>query len=89
MQYDGELHLPRHFLVPPPFIERASEQYIVGTGLRVFACSESQKIGGRWRAFATGGAYGWRVQDWGWDRRRCSTLCSLAAPAQPAPLSLN
>lgn len=31
--------------VPPPLIERASEQYVVGTGLRVFACSESQKIG--------------------------------------------
>jgi hypothetical protein len=46
MQYDGELRLPSHFLVPPPLIERASEQYIVGTGLRVFACSESQKIGG-------------------------------------------
>jgi len=46
MQYDGDLLLPKHFLVPPPLIERASEQYVVGTGLRVFACSESQKIGG-------------------------------------------
>mgnify|MGYP001810700042 CR=1 FL=1 len=45
MQYDGELHVPKHFLVPPPLIERASEQYVVGTGLCVFACSESQKIG--------------------------------------------
>ncbi|KAI3425198.1 hypothetical protein D9Q98_008967 [Chlorella vulgaris] len=45
MQYDGELQLPKHFLVPPPLIERASEQYVVGNGLRVFACSESQKIG--------------------------------------------
>jgi hypothetical protein len=45
MQYDGDLLLPRHFLVPPPLIERASEQYVVGNGLRVFACSESQKIG--------------------------------------------
>ncbi|KAL4435450.1 hypothetical protein ABPG77_006212 [Micractinium sp. CCAP 211/92] len=45
MQYDGELLLPKHFLVPPPLIHRASEQYVVGTGLRVFACSESQKIG--------------------------------------------
>lgn len=90
MQYDGDLQLPKHFLVrgrssctntrmylthrlaintevlgpgaaqpphsnhppllwhqvPPPLIERASEQYVVGSGLRVFACSESQKIGG-------------------------------------------
>lgn len=46
MQYDGELKLPAHYLVPPPVIERASEQYLViGCGVRVFACSESQKIG--------------------------------------------
>eukprot|EP00887_Chlorella_sp_A99_P002974 scaffold24.g2974.t1 len=45
MQYDGELKLPAHFLVPPPLIERASEQYLVANGLRVFACAESQKIG--------------------------------------------
>jgi 2,3-bisphosphoglycerate-independent phosphoglycerate mutase len=48
MQYDGELKLPAHFLVPPPLIERASEQFLVtGEQLRVFACSESQKIGVR------------------------------------------
>lgn len=45
MQYDGELKLPTLFLVPPPLIENASEQYLVGSGLRIFACSESQKIG--------------------------------------------
>ena len=46
MQYDGELKLPTWFLVPPPLIERASEQYLVLVErLRVFACSESQKIG--------------------------------------------
>lgn len=46
MQYDGELKLPSRFLVPPPIIQRASEEYLVlGTKLRVFACSESQKIG--------------------------------------------
>lgn len=49
MEYDGELHLPRHFLVPPPVIERTSEQYLMNTttpwSTRVFACSESQKIG--------------------------------------------
>lgn len=46
MQYDGELKLPNRFLVPPPVIQHASEEYLVlGTKLRVFACSESQKIG--------------------------------------------
>ena len=54
MQYDGELKLPKHFLVPPPLIERASEQYVVGSGLRVFACSESQKIGEAWEGAGLG-----------------------------------
>lgn len=46
MQYDGELRLPSHFLVPPPFVERASEEYLVkGAKLNIFAASESQKIG--------------------------------------------
>lgn len=49
IEYDGELHLPSHFLVPPPIIERTSEQYLMNTSTpwitRVFACSESQKIG--------------------------------------------
>ncbi|GAB4815975.1 hypothetical protein N2152v2_003021 [Parachlorella kessleri] len=45
MQYDGELQLPKHFLVPPPEIDRASEQYVVANNVSVFACAESQKIG--------------------------------------------
>ncbi|KDD76196.1 metalloenzyme superfamily protein [Helicosporidium sp. ATCC 50920] len=45
MQYDGELKLPLHFLVPPPLIERASEQYLLSSDVSIFACSESQKIG--------------------------------------------
>lgn len=46
MQYDGDLLLPEHYLVPPPDIERASEQYLMANGVSVFACSESQKVGG-------------------------------------------
>ena len=47
MQYDGELQLPCHFLVPPPLIEHPSELYLMNSTpkTRVFACSESQKIG--------------------------------------------
>jgi len=46
MQYDGELKLPSHYLVPPPLIRRGSEEYLVrGEGITCFACSESQKIG--------------------------------------------
>ena len=40
MQYDGELHLPTHYLVPPPDIERTSGQYLVHNDIATFACSE-------------------------------------------------
>ena len=46
MQYDGEEKLPRHFLVPPPDIERTTGEYLArGCGVPTYACSESQKIG--------------------------------------------
>jgi len=45
MEYDGELHIPKNFLVPPPNITRTSGQYLVHNGVSTFACSESQKIG--------------------------------------------
>jgi 2,3-bisphosphoglycerate-independent phosphoglycerate mutase len=49
MEYDGELHVPSHYLVPPPIIERTSEQFLMNTTkpwiTRVFAIAESQKIG--------------------------------------------
>ena len=49
LEYDAELKLPKHYLVPPPLIDRASEQYLVATSspwpTQIFACSESQKIG--------------------------------------------
>lgn len=47
MQYDNELQIPKHYLVPPPVIQRASEQYLMDSTpvTRIFACSESQKIG--------------------------------------------
>lgn len=46
MQYDGEEKLPKHFLVPPPDIERTTGEYLArGCGVPTYACSESQKIG--------------------------------------------
>ena len=45
MQYDGDLKLPTHFLVPPPAICRTSGEYLARNGLRTFACSETQKFG--------------------------------------------
>ena len=45
MQYDGDLHLPAQFLVPPPLITHVSGHYLVANGINTFACSETQKFG--------------------------------------------
>jgi 2,3-bisphosphoglycerate-independent phosphoglycerate mutase len=45
MEYDGDLHIPRNYLVAPPTIERTSGEYFVHNGVRTFACSETQKFG--------------------------------------------
>lgn len=45
MQYDGDLHLPTNFIVPPPVINHVSGQYLCGSGKRTFAISETQKFG--------------------------------------------
>ncbi|XP_047328100.1 2,3-bisphosphoglycerate-independent phosphoglycerate mutase-like [Impatiens glandulifera] len=45
LQYDGELKLPKQYLVSPPEIERTSGEYLVHNGVRTFACSETVKFG--------------------------------------------
>lgn len=45
MQYDGDLKLPKNFLVPPPDIQKTSGEWLVKNGVRTFACSETQKFG--------------------------------------------
>jgi bisphosphoglycerate-independent phosphoglycerate mutase (AlkP superfamily) len=45
MQYDGDLLLPKNFLVPPPEISGTSGEYLVHNGISTFACSETQKFG--------------------------------------------
>ena len=45
MQYDGELKLPKYFLVPPPHIDKPTGQYASANGISTYAVSESQKIG--------------------------------------------
>ncbi|RNF05815.1 phosphoglyceromutase [Trypanosoma rangeli] len=45
MRYDGDLGIPNNFLVPPPRLLRTSEEYLVGSGCHIFACSETQKFG--------------------------------------------
>jgi len=45
MQYDGDLQLPKEFLVPPPAIDRTLGEYLARNGVAQFACSETQKFG--------------------------------------------
>ncbi len=45
MQYDGDLHLPTHYLVPPPDIDSTVGEHLAAAGKRTFACSETQKFG--------------------------------------------
>jgi 2,3-bisphosphoglycerate-independent phosphoglycerate mutase len=45
MQYDGDLLLPKQYLVPPPEIRGVSGEYLARNGVSTFACSETQKFG--------------------------------------------
>jgi 2,3-bisphosphoglycerate-independent phosphoglycerate mutase len=45
MEYDGDLHVPRHYLVSPPAIDCTLGEYLVRNKQRQFACSETQKFG--------------------------------------------
>ncbi|TVU45790.1 hypothetical protein EJB05_05292 [Eragrostis curvula] len=44
LQYDGELLLPKRYLVSPPEIERTSGEYLVKNGIRTFACRHAVEI---------------------------------------------
>jgi 2,3-bisphosphoglycerate-independent phosphoglycerate mutase len=45
MQYDGDLKLPRAFLVAPPAISESSGEYLAKNGITQLAISETQKYG--------------------------------------------
>jgi len=45
MQYDGDLGLPRHFLVAPPEIDRTLSAHLSDAGMAQLAVSETQKFG--------------------------------------------
>jgi len=45
MEYDGDMKIPRKFLVLPPNIEGTVSEYLVRAGCRQFAVSETQKFG--------------------------------------------
>lgn len=45
LEYDGDLHIPKHYLVSPPQIRDTMTEYLVSRGINEFACSETQKYG--------------------------------------------
>lgn len=44
-EYDGDLKIPSRYLVPPPSIDHTLSEYMVKTGLKTYALSETQKFG--------------------------------------------
>ena len=45
MEYDGDLHTPKRYLVSPPEITRTMGEYLCATGIPQLAVSETQKYG--------------------------------------------
>ncbi|MBR2723229.1 MAG: 2,3-bisphosphoglycerate-independent phosphoglycerate mutase [Lentisphaeria bacterium] len=45
MEYDGDLHQPKNFLVNPPEIDRTIGEYLCNSGVKQLAISETQKFG--------------------------------------------
>ncbi len=45
MEYDGDMHIPKHYLVNPPQIDRTVGDYLCASGVTSFALSETQKFG--------------------------------------------
>jgi 2,3-bisphosphoglycerate-independent phosphoglycerate mutase len=45
MEYDGDTHTPKKYLVTPPAIDRTMGEYLTGTGINLLAISETQKYG--------------------------------------------
>lgn len=45
MEYDGDLKVPKKYLVAPPAINRTLGEYLSASGVRQYAVSETQKYG--------------------------------------------
>jgi 2,3-bisphosphoglycerate-independent phosphoglycerate mutase len=45
MQYDGDLGVPKNYLVNPPSIDRTMGEYLAASGVKSMAISETQKYG--------------------------------------------
>ena len=45
LEYDGDLHIPEHYLVEPPVIKNTLTELLCAYGIREYAVSETQKYG--------------------------------------------
>lgn len=45
LEYDGDLHIPSHYLVSPPNITNTLTEFLVAQGLKEYASAETQKFG--------------------------------------------
>jgi 2,3-bisphosphoglycerate-independent phosphoglycerate mutase len=45
MEYDGDLKIPKNYLVIPPAIDKTISEYLAHAGIRQYAISETQKFG--------------------------------------------
>ncbi|MBR4292864.1 MAG: 2,3-bisphosphoglycerate-independent phosphoglycerate mutase, partial [Clostridia bacterium] len=45
LEYDGDLHIPSHYLVNPPEITNTTGEYFTDAGIPIYAVSETQKYG--------------------------------------------
>ena len=45
LEYDGDLHIPNHYLVQPPVIKNTLTELLCANGIREYAVSETQKYG--------------------------------------------
>ncbi len=45
LEYDGDLHIPKNYLVSPPEITNTMGEYLADAGIPVLAISETQKYG--------------------------------------------
>ena len=45
MEYDGDLHVPKQYLVTPPAIDRTMAEFLCASKVKQFSISETQKYG--------------------------------------------
>lgn len=79
MEYDGDLHIPRRYLVSPPVIDETSGEYLAAMGIRTFACSETQKYGHV--------TYFWNGNRSGRFDEALETYCEI--PSNPPPFEMR